>query len=310
MKAALSMKNYSIRKVRSMKHAILIFTLTSAILFAQTNTGLADIESGEMQNTNTAPSYLNMFSADASLSLMSRRVWRGMDLNGANEPSLSAGGSITFLPAHITLQSEFVFALINRHAPYDTQTSDRLLLRLFGEWRFFGDGLLAVTPGATLYRNVYYPAARYAALTMEGFVHIAFPDIFLAPALKWYYDFTPAQSGIYWVLEARHTFNIFNVPLATVFSYGHAGEFMRQHNFRLSHVFQNPLYILTAIIPSNIGLSAAAAIEVNDWLTVMPYSDWVLLISDYMNRETLEIVFGVTLSAHFNTEDVPFLHFR
>lgn len=286
-------------KKRNFKNTIvLLLLLIQVSLFAE--------ETGS-SSTASSSANENLIANETSLTLSSKRMWRGLDVNGNGEPSVVGRTSFGLRP--LSLYGDLIgsFSLWNRGEPYQTGLSDQLISRLFTERSFF-DNKLGLTFGAALYYNFRRNPAQYGTFVPELFWGFGSDTLFLKPSLELYHDFTPNQSGTFWVIDLDQRVSIAKRKFDLEYRYAHANGFFKQGSYGFfKNLFSNPLHGLQDILPTFLSFQISSDFFIKSRFVITPVALASVSVNRYITREFLNVSFMVKCSMLTKTKK-PF-HF-
>jgi uncharacterized protein (TIGR02001 family) len=209
------------------------------------------------------------FQAD----VMSRYIWRGMDLLWNNKPALQPSVTYSFGESGFSMNLWGSFALGNRSEYKDLDEIDLTL-----DYTFSLSDQVEMSVGFIAYSYPFYPEFSFKNdVTEEVYASIGLPNAFLSPYLTAFYDFN-LGTGLYLLLEGSHS-----IPLSESLSLDlHAGL-----------GYNSKQYIEESGL-SDLTIGASLPISLGDW-TIAPLLNYTFVFLDSINDEN-ELWFGISIS--------------
>ncbi len=223
-------------------------------------------------------------------------IWRGIDLPLNHSPAILPALEAELPSVGLAAQVEGNFALIGRGSEEDrVEMTDQVKGRLWGDYFLFNDKSLEVMAGITLYRNLYWSIERYGSATLEPFVQLRLPTVFLKPAFEIYVDLTPAQTGSYWLFEVQHPFNLWKQDYTFSAVYAHAVGFMKAGGYDFfRNISSYPQYALLDFAPTTLSVRFETSFMTGGHFVLAPFTEIVVNVSPYVNRNQIEWVLGLS----------------
>lgn len=208
------------------------------------------------------------FQAD----VMSRYIWRGMDLLWNNKPALQPSVTYTFGESGFSANLWGSFALADRSEFKDLDELDLTL-----DYAFSLSEQVEMSVGFIAYSYPFYKGFTFKeGVSEEVYASIGLPNAPFSPWLTAYYDFN-LGSGLYLALEGSHS-----IPL---------GESLGL-DLRAALGYNSRQYIDESGF-SDLTIGASLPISLGNW-TIAPQVNYTFVFLDSINEEN-ELWFGISI---------------
>lgn len=212
---------------------------------------------------------------EAGAGLSWPRMFRGLDVTGADTLSLSPFARAEIDEWNLKFFLEAQTALTERGTSFDTGSFDEL--RLSGLWKdFVIKDLFEVGGGASVY---YYPFSAINHFEFELLASFSYPMEIFTPEINLVYNFSQYQTGFYWGLDLRRDFPLWISELQVDLETYYASGYMSMEGGRFfQHLFQgNWEDMFEFAQPCHVTLTAAYPMDFGSWrVTPAAFFNWAI----------------------------------